>query len=229
MEVKVVKSFATDLQTACREAERLGKCQLDLDFFRETNVSTRDILSFISIADLAQVKTRLVAFLAAVPTEIRSAVKSSGRPARKGKTLSESKISLSPEIRPSFDAWKQDKVSFYTQANVTFESYHCPLSAAYIFVSQLEKRYAADRVRRRLVYVMFSFIKEQSGRTRLRDTTLEGFAQIILRSGLVDTPPETIKGQLGTWASRGDKYRLLANDLGGLGSLFLLPEDFGDS
>lgn len=39
MEIDVVKSFMSDLETACREAEKLGKRQLDLDIFRNTSVS----------------------------------------------------------------------------------------------------------------------------------------------------------------------------------------------
>lgn len=177
---------------------------------------------------MSQVKACLVAFLTALPTEITTAIKSSRRH-RPDETTSKAKITLSPDIEISLNAWKSAGTSFYTQMDDRFEAYHCPLSGAYIFLTQVERRYAADRIRRRLLYVVFSSIKELFGRTRLRKTTLEKFTQIINKSGLVDASSDVVKERIGTWASRGDKYKLLACDLGGLGSLFLLPDNVGDS
>ncbi|PGG99120.1 hypothetical protein AJ79_08684 [Helicocarpus griseus UAMH5409] len=210
MEIEVVKSLTIELEKACTEAERHGKHQLDLDFFCEISV-----------------KKHLIAFLTVLPAEIKNLFKTPRRPRPEPQT--KSKITLSECIQPFFNMWKLNVGSFYTQVDDKFERYQCPLSGTYVFLDRVETRYGADRVRRRLLYVVFSFIKDLSGRTRLRGPILEKLVQIIIQSGLVDASSEDVAGKLGSWSTRGDKYRSLAGDVGGLGSLFLIPETYPDS
>ncbi|KKZ65516.1 hypothetical protein EMCG_08655 [[Emmonsia] crescens] len=131
MELGVVKSLTTDLENARREAERCGKHQLDLDFFRETSV-----------------KTHLIAFLTALPAEIKAALKTPRRP--KPEPQTESKITHSPDIKPS------------TRGNRAWN----------LSIPRLT--------------IVLKIIK-------------------------------VIAEKLGTRAARGDKYRSLAGDVGGLG------------
>ena len=53
-------------------------------------------------------------------------------------------------------------------------------------------------------------------------------AHLIRDSGCADSLPD-IERRVRRWVGLGERYSLLANDLGGLGVLYLLPDDGGES
>ncbi|KAM5484912.1 hypothetical protein McanCB56680_002428 [Microsporum canis] len=199
MNTAVVKSLADCLTKAYRDAERLGNSQIDLDFFQNTHVTTC-----------------VVEFYRALPAGIRSATKTprlnrNRRP-----------ITLAAQLLPFFEAWKVDPSSFFTLDSI--HTGQCPLSKIYGILAQTEEHHKSDYVRLRLLYVVFSLIKEKFERCRLRGGTLDSYAATIQHSGIVHSTLEEVKTNLGIWASKGDKYKSLALELGGYGNLFLLPD-----
>ena len=58
---------------------------------------------------------------------------------------------------------------------------------------------------------------------------LQYLAQTITCSGLVKDDVGIVEERLGDWATRGERYELLAKKLNGGGILLVLPENIGDS
>lgn len=216
MNTAVVKSLADCLTKAYRDAERLGNSQIDLDFFQNTHVSSLPLTDKWSSLTFSKVTTCVVEFYRALPAGIRSATKTprlnrNRRP-----------ITLAAQLLPFFEAWKVDPSSFFTLDSI--HTGQCPLSKIYGILAQTEEHHKSDYVRLRLLYVVFSLIKEKFERCRLRGGTLDSYAATIQHSGIVHSTLEEVKTNLGIWASKGDKYKSLALELGGYGNLFLLPD-----
>jgi hypothetical protein len=68
-------------------------------------------------------------------------------------------------------------------------------------------------------------MKRVTGRQRLGSCALVDLADSIKQSGLVKDDSQHIQDNLAGWAALGERYQLLADDLGGLGILVLLPEE----
>ncbi|KAL2008708.1 hypothetical protein VTN00DRAFT_6902 [Thermoascus crustaceus] len=82
---------------------------------------------------------------------------------RQSKRRSHVNITLSPQVAPVFDKWKANILDFYVQIEDT--KFEPGLDAAYAFLCRVENRYAGDRIRRRLLYVVFSRLKASFGRS----------------------------------------------------------------
>ncbi|RAL03194.1 uncharacterized protein BO80DRAFT_470879 [Aspergillus ibericus CBS 121593] len=104
----------------------------------------------------------------------------------------------------------------------------CPLAGCYMIVVDTEKKKDLNIIRLRLLYVLFHRLNLETQR-RFGQAVSDRLAQIIHASGLVTDTLETVEGRLGSWIDRGARYELLANDLGGLGVLFVLPDDVPES
>jgi hypothetical protein len=178
-----------------------------------------------------QVTASFIAFWRALPPDFKSNVYNCSRGTQKrARTRLAPNIKLSPQVEPIFNEWKVDYLQFYAQIEgAGFEPEQSPLAGAYSFLCRVETRYTMDRIRKRLLYVVFSRLKMAFHRTQLRGNILTQFARLIRQSGLIDESLEDIEERVGTWACRGDRYQLLSDDLGGLGALILLPQDIGDS
>lgn len=81
-----------------------------------------------------------------------------------------------------------------------------------------------DRIRDRFYTLLFYLIKNLCDHYACDG--LQTFCNMISRPGNLDQG--RVKRHLRTYIENGEKYRLLSNDLGGPGILFLLPEK-GDS
>lgn len=150
--------------------------------------------------------------------------------AGKAVARSVSEIAVPERISSDFQRWKKNYMTFFTDSEkkeVDFSS--CPLARCYIFLCEAESRGLVCKIQQRILFVLFSRLKDRFGRDRLHSDVLIKFSRIILRSGLVEGDEGVIERRLGDWACLGTRYDLLASDLGGLGSLILLPDDIGDS
>ncbi|KAM5438221.1 hypothetical protein McanCB49686_004564 [Microsporum canis] len=198
MDVTVVKALADCLTTAYRDAERVGHSHIGAEAFRNDTVKT----SFIN-------------FFAALPDEIKAAVKKSHHKRDAGPLTP---ITLSAELQPSFNKWKENISSFYTQVGYTVEA-NCSLKSLYSFLTAAENGYASGRARTKLLYVALFLIKERFGRYELQENAIE-----IFQRAMGDNPPQGMSEKISVWALKGEKYNRLAADLGGHGTLLLLPE-----
>jgi hypothetical protein len=98
------------------------------------------------------------------------------------------------------------------------------------------KRDPIDRIRARLLYValyrkrqeLYGRIREGGHRRNLNKHSRE-LAQAVRESGLITDSADDIRTHLATWIHRGARYDALASELGGLGTLVLLPEDISDT
>lgn len=135
-------------------------------------------------------------------------------------------VELLTRFMPFLKQWKEQPDLFYSY--VYGRSFHLEpttFGGVYSLLSQSETRIAEYRHGNRLLYVLFALLKKIFGRVRLKGSILKEFASCIRESGLTDEASEDIQKNLGKWASHGERYALLAAQLGGPGSLLLLPKD----
>ncbi|KAE8155281.1 hypothetical protein BDV25DRAFT_135028 [Aspergillus avenaceus] len=103
------------------------------------------------------------------------------------------------------------------------------LAGFYVLVTDIETHKEICNIRLRLFYVFFNRLKQKIQPQGFWNDAVTYLAQIICRSGLVNDSMKVIQDKVTTWVERGGRYELLANDLGGLGSLLVLPEDVPES
>jgi hypothetical protein len=129
------------------------------------------------------------------------------------------------------DEWKTNISKFFVLHGARFDLISHPLARAYNLLSEIERSSVVNRVRRRVLLVFFYRLKVGSNLKRLKpgSPVLQYLAQTITCSGLVGDDVGIVEGRLADWATRGERYELLAEGLKGCGSLLVLPEDIGDS
>jgi hypothetical protein len=92
------------------------------------------------------------------------------------------------------------------------------------FTHKLERENSlVNAVRKRLCYVIYYRCKllwQNNGRSK---DLVYVLSRLVEQSGLCEL--QQAEKSLRGWAERGERYDLLAKDLGGLGALFLLPAD----
>lgn len=104
------------------------------------------------------------------------------------------------------------------------------LAGYYTLVVDYEKQQDLDRIRLRLFYVSFYRLKMEIQPARQGNYDAGIFiARAILASGPVNDSFDVIQRRVRDWISLGDRFSLLARDLGGLGSLYILPNSGGES
>ncbi|KAJ9482571.1 hypothetical protein VN97_g10855 [Penicillium thymicola] len=106
----------------------------------------------------------------------------------------------------------------------------CPLADFYKLLVLCENQQQLGKIRLRICYVAFFRLKNavQPGTQYQYDDASMFIAHLIGDSGCGDSLSD-IERRVRRWVGLGERYSLLANDLGGLGVLYLLPEDGGES
>lgn len=104
------------------------------------------------------------------------------------------------------------------------------LAGFYRLVVHCERQQELEKIRLRLLYVSFYRLKEYvQPSTQYHHYDAAAFiAQVIKESGAGDNL-DVVQGQVRRWIGLGERYSLLANDLGGPGALYILPDNGGES
>jgi hypothetical protein len=105
------------------------------------------------------------------------------------------------------------------------------IASQYKFVVYYEEQHDMNKVRLRLSYVLFYRLKEAvepSSQYQNYDTATF-IAKIILESPSITDSLELVRSRVRSWIGHGERYTLIANDLGGLGALYILPDLGGES
>ncbi|KAK2805975.1 hypothetical protein FQN50_005990 [Emmonsiellopsis sp. PD_5] len=237
MDIVVAKTLSTYLARACEAAEKRGENKLRNDFFYD-----------------AQVTECLKAFLKLLPAKTTAPCQHQRQSRRRQQRIKESNASQATlpttttttgTIQPHFDKWKANPATFYQQllpeeeeSLLSSSGEENPLASAFTFLrngigtSDSTTSSIVNRVRRRVLYVLFSRLKAAFGRVPLRKLSLQLLAQIIKNSEELveeELSLDGIVGILGEWAAKGDRYESIADELGGLGVLVVLPDGAGDS
>ncbi|KAF4227805.1 hypothetical protein CNMCM8980_005986 [Aspergillus fumigatiaffinis] len=220
------KALADALLSACRNAEIQGKDRLDDELLRKDE-------------QLLKAVKNIHAY---IPRDMRKPVRQTG--VKKAIQRSTTKLEV-----PKFVQNLQDKREslFHEKQIVTGTHTNdllSPLSAAtvpslrgdsiasqYKFVVYYEEQHDMNKVRLRLSYVLFYRLKEAvepSSQYQNYDTATF-IAKIILESPSITDSLELVRSRVRSWIGHGERYTLIANDLGGLGALYILPDLGGES
>lgn len=164
-----------------------------------------------------------------VPGHIRGSRRQNA--AERAAARTKSKI-LVPEVVKDLQnrqrkALEQDGSSRDTPSDQLMQD--CSLAGCYMFVTNIEKNKEFSTIRLRIFYVLFFRLKQSIQPKRLCADVITLLGRIIYHSGLVKDSKEVVERKLVTWTDRGERYELLAKDLGGLGSLLVLPDDIPES
>lgn len=104
------------------------------------------------------------------------------------------------------------------------------LAGCYTLGVDFEKQQGLYRIRLRLFYVSFYRLKMEIQPAHQDHYGASIFlARAILASGPVNDSFDVIQRKVRDWMNLGDRFSLLARDLGGLGSLYILPNEGGES
>lgn len=114
--------------------------------------------------------------------------------------------------------------------HVPNSSQSSPLADFYKLLVLCENQQQLGKIRLQICYVAFFRLKNavQPGTQYQYDDASMFIAHLIGNSGCADSLSD-IERRVRHWVGLGERYSLLANDLGGLGVLYLLPEDGGES
>lgn len=133
--------------------------------------------------------------------------------------------------------WKFDIPGFFREEEVSELILHNALVGTYQLLRHLEQRTVRDKVRIRLLKIMFHHLLEKVCNQYARLKDLERVTRIISISGLVDDDSEQIGKRINTWGKIGRRLDLLCKDLSDghpkneqhLGILFRLPKKMSDN
>ena len=148
---------------------------------------------------------------------------------RKAVSKSTSKITLSDSLK-QYLAFGKAAPSTLIERNEVFQFDPQSNGFAQVYKLQcdLDKSHTSSRIQRRFLLLVISRFKKKLC-TRLHGDAEQHIALTICQSGLVKENGDSILKNLTRWASAGTKLDQLATDLGGLGSLMLLPGDICDT
>lgn len=105
------------------------------------------------------------------------------------------------------------------------------IASHYNLVVFYEEQHDLNKLRLRLSYVLFYRLKEAvepSSQYQHYDAATF-IAKIILDSRSVTDSFELVRSRVRSWIGHGERYTLIAKDLGGLGALYILPDLGGES
>ncbi|KAL2801968.1 hypothetical protein BJX63DRAFT_441608 [Aspergillus granulosus] len=213
MGVTESRVLAENVLTACQRAEKDGKPILDNT-------------SLWSNEDTCKAAKSIYRY---IPQSIRGPSRQST--IKKAIMRSRKRLIIPPVIQELQD--KREDLFPSGQRDVSFTAFpsqNNPLAHYYELVVQFENRLDLDRVRLRLLYVAFYRLKQDQhpgSQYEYYDPT--PIAQAIFETGSIKDPLETILVKVRTWIGYGERYSLLATDLGGLGVLYILPDIAGES
>ncbi|KAL4755793.1 uncharacterized protein BDW70DRAFT_165121 [Aspergillus foveolatus] len=207
--------LAQDVLAACQRAESEGKSKLNeksLWSNKDTLKALKDIYEYI-------------------PKNIRCKPRQSV--IKKAITRSKTCLTVPPAIQELQD--KHEELfpagsSNHDVSSTAFSPKTNPLVLYYSQVVFYEKRQTLDRIRLRLLYVALYRVKQEvqpGHQYEYYDPTF--IAQAIFQSGCFDDQLDVITSKVRTWISLGERYNLIAEDLEGLGALYILPNLGGES
>ncbi|KAL2005517.1 hypothetical protein VTN00DRAFT_2728 [Thermoascus crustaceus] len=109
------------------------------------------------------------------------------------------------------------------------ESRNCVLAEYYMLGIRIEREQYLNTIRLRLIFVVFYRVKQAIEPRGLCYEASYFLARIINRSSIINDALKDIEKNVRSWINYGQRYELLAEDLGGLGTLFILPKDIAES
>ena len=124
-----------------------------------------------------------------------------------------------------FEKWTRDPSAFFkTSQPVSRDLRHKSIDQLYVVLKDLTQNQEINQICLRFGFLLFNSWKAESCK-RLGRHMKDELVRVIAQSGLVRDSSVEIKEFSAKWASAGARYSQLALELGGLGSLMLLPED----
>ncbi|GFG19062.1 hypothetical protein IFM5058_09662 [Aspergillus udagawae] len=221
------KVLAQSVLIACRRAEVAGQSELDHNLLWEDEAIRKAVKSICRY----------------IPRNIRGSSRQSGLK-RAVRTNSKLKI---PEVVEELQSRRE---TLFSEAPVTkdgdvryganhnsqvarLSSLHPGVSIAHCYASTVyyERQRDLGKIRLRLLYVVFYRLKQatEPGSQCNFYSAPNFIAQVIQNTGSTEDSTDTIRKNIRTWVGYGERYELLANDLGGLGVLYILPNLGGES
>lgn len=100
-------------------------------------------------------------------------------------------------------------------------------SGCYALLNQYEEDKESNMICLRLLYVLFFLLKRRIQPGAKSKQGSRSLAKEIMKSGSVQNESQVTQ-KLHQWIDFGERYNLIANDLGGLGSLLILPSLGGE-
>jgi hypothetical protein len=120
--------------------------------------------------------------------------------------------------------WKADPRSFLyveTKNQPTSQNF---LVQVFALLCELEDSHILNQIRRRvLLLLIHNLAKKLSPKARLTDLQLQVFVKLIVQSGLLNGDHASAQNKFKDWKYGGARYDTFAQELDGLGSVFLLP------
>ncbi|KAL9101086.1 MAG: hypothetical protein Q9163_003616 [Psora crenata] len=211
------------LKVESAEAERANSLSVDGILFEDENFVKRLAAAWKKLPPASKAK------ISGSQPRTKNARINGGQPRTK-KAIFKSKtataISLSDYRKDCLVSWKASPSTFLQGNEVQFGHQKTPYAQVYNLLCALEKSQTANQIQRRILVVVIHRLKKKLC-VKLRRDAFHHIALKIHQSGLVRENQESILTNLNTWAKAGARYDALATDLGGLGSLTLLPDDIG--
>ncbi|RAL06638.1 uncharacterized protein BO97DRAFT_22326 [Aspergillus homomorphus CBS 101889] len=216
------KMLAEKVLTACEAAQTQGKCELDVDSFWSDEV-------------VSKVAKKIFQH---IPRRIRGTVRQNA--AERAAVRSGSKIII-PRVVKDIQA-NQTRVleeqgsrqeiymSILQRGYLQNQSTkHSSLAGCYMLMEDVEKENDVGLIRLRFHCLLFYHLKQYIQPNGFWNDSISFMVEVIGISGLVEDSKDIIREKLVAWTDKGKRYALLARDLGGLGSLLVLPGDIPES
>ncbi|KKZ61072.1 hypothetical protein EMCG_04316 [[Emmonsia] crescens] len=210
MGVAESKIFATEVLILCDKAEKEGRAELD----------ATALWSKTGVEETAK------CLFKRIPQRIRGRTS----PVDKAASRSSSRITLPKDLRGPFNTWKGNALTFKKHDEPVLSGVALDLSLvhSYLLLSKIEKQQIINKVRLRFFCVALFRLKEILQNNHCIKDVVSCFAHTVHCSDLVGDQGGEILDKFHDWVDRGERYNLLAEELKGLGMLFLLPEDVGE-
>jgi hypothetical protein len=125
----------------------------------------------------------------------------------------QSKYVVAPGIMKKVSGWKEMPLSFFKEKESHLSLVEDPLAEAYKYLRNLVERSALDKIRRRLLRILFNRLRERLGVKRLLPRHVENIAQIISRSGVVE---HCDRKTITKWVDEGSRIDALCRDIGSI-------------
>lgn len=175
----------------------------------------------------SQFVERLATTWKSIPPTSRAKISGRRNRARTAISKSTSKITLSDSLKQYLASGKAAPSTLIERNEVfQFDPQSNGFSQVYKLQCDLDKSHTSSRIQRRFLLVVISRFKKKLC-TRLHGDAEQHIALTMCQ--LVKENYDSILKNLTRWASAGARLDQLATDLGGLGSLMLLPDDICDT
>ncbi|KAF5856042.1 hypothetical protein ETB97_007985 [Aspergillus alliaceus] len=121
------------------------------------------------------------------------------------------------------DAYSMNRQRYSSMGPISQDN---ALAACYQLVLSCEEKVIVNKIRIRLLYVAFYRVKQdiQPGSQYEYSDAAKFIAEAISHASSIEDSFDIIHKKIRTWIGYGERFTLLANDLGGLGVLYILPD-----